>query len=434
MGGLTADPVGTAVALTPLGLLLTAAHVVEESPTLHVVFESHRSARDAGRQARRRYTRTIQSPIHRAPSSMSRSRSSVRSCDRSDDAPSKRSKRPEPPTQFCPAPLIERDTGSPWTEASSEPRSALGWASNCPSCKRRWGRRDPTRGRGSGGGSPRHAGDVVEGARRHPLCDATNERADIPTVRSEPRVRVGSSQRLEISSREGARIVSYFWSSLTPGSPYVDERTRPARRDAHGGKFGRGETRCRCRRGRRRRPGSRRRRSHLGIGRRHAVAPAVVDAVTPTPVIAAGGIGDERARRGARPRSPGCMDGVEVVVEVVADTPAVPGPGSSAPPETVAISSRDCSTAAGRRAGPRARQRPAPGMARPCREPCPRIAPRGRRCDRALVRRRDDRAVRRGPSGSDASGDLEAMANYAGQSPGVSGGRYACRHRPRRRR
>ena len=30
-------------------------------------------------------------------------------------------------------------------------------------------------------------------------------------------------QRLEICLEEGARIVSYFWSSLTPGSPYVDE-------------------------------------------------------------------------------------------------------------------------------------------------------------------------------------------------------------------
>ncbi len=33
--------------------------------------------------------------------------------------------------------MTERDTGPPWMEASSEPRSALASGSNCPSCKRR---------------------------------------------------------------------------------------------------------------------------------------------------------------------------------------------------------------------------------------------------------------------------------------------------------
>ena len=102
-------------------------------------------------------------------------------------------------------------------------------------------------------------------------------------------------ERLAICLEEGARIVSYFWSSLAPGSPYVDEAhaagatvlltvgsADEAKRavdagvdvvvaqglDAGGHVWG-------------------------SVGTLSLV-PAVVDAAAPTPVIAAGGIGDGR--------------------------------------------------------------------------------------------------------------------------------------------
>jgi len=102
-------------------------------------------------------------------------------------------------------------------------------------------------------------------------------------------------ERLGVLLEEGARVVSYFWSALEPGSPYVEEAhqagalvmltvgsAEEARRavdagvdvvvaqglDAGGHVWG-------------------------GVGTMSLI-PAVVDAVAPAPVIAAGGIGDGR--------------------------------------------------------------------------------------------------------------------------------------------
>ena len=101
--------------------------------------------------------------------------------------------------------------------------------------------------------------------------------------------------RLAVCLEEGVRLVSYFWSELSPGSPYVEEAhaagalvmltvgaADEAQRavdagvdivvaqglDAGGHVWG-------------------------GVGTM-ALVPAVVDAVAPTPVIAAGGLGDGR--------------------------------------------------------------------------------------------------------------------------------------------
>ena len=228
-------------------------------------------------------------------------------------------------------------------------------------------------------------------------------------------------ERLAICLEEGVRIVSYFWAGLSPGSPYVEEAhavgatvmltvgsADEARRavdagvdvivaqglDAGGHVWG-------------------------SVGTL-ALVPAIVDAVSPTPVIAAGGIGDGRGLAavlalGAQAAWMGtrfvvadeALSHPEYRDRIVAakETDAVWSTGvfdegfQDAPVRTL-----DNSTLQGwRAAGSPARgTRPGEGQVV------------GTRSDGRPISRYDF-----APPVVDASGDLEAMANYAGQSAGV---------------
>jgi nitronate monooxygenase len=228
-------------------------------------------------------------------------------------------------------------------------------------------------------------------------------------------------ERLETCLDAGIRLISYFWSSLPPGSPYVEE--------AHAARalvmltVGSAEEAVRA--------------VEAGVdiivaqgldAGGHvwgsvgtlALVPAVVDAVSPTPVIAAGGIGDGRGvaavlALGAQAAWMGTRFVVadesrshpEYKDRIVAarETDAVWSRGvfdngfADAPVRTL-----DNTTLARWRAAgsPGAGSRPGEGEVL------------GRSVDGDPIVRYDT-----APPATDISGDLEGMANYAGQSSGV---------------
>jgi nitronate monooxygenase len=228
-------------------------------------------------------------------------------------------------------------------------------------------------------------------------------------------------ERLAVCLEAGVRIVSYFWADLAPGSPYIQEAhaagasvlltvgsAEEARRavdagvdvivaqglDAGGHVWG-------------------------SVGT-IALVPAVVDAVSPTPVIAAGGIGDGRGLAavlalGAQAAWMGTrfvvadesLGHLEYKDRVVAarETDGVWSTGvfdrgfSEAPVRTLDNSTLRIWRDAGS---------PAPG-GRPGEE-------------EALAHRPDGEPICRydfAPPVVGMTGDMEAMANYAGQSAGV---------------
>lgn len=226
--------------------------------------------------------------------------------------------------------------------------------------------------------------------------------------------------RLAVCLEEGVRLISYFWDEMSPGSPYVDEahaagalvmmtvgaadeakRAVEAGIDvivAQGLDAG----------------------GHVGgaVGT-IALVPAVVDAVAPTPVIAAGGLGDGRGLAavlalGAQAAWMGTRFVVadealshpdyrdRVVAARETDTVWSTGvfdAGWSAPVRTLDNTTlRNWREAGSAAAGAR------PGEADIV----------ARRADGTPVVRYDY-----APPVLGMSGDLEAMANYAGQSAGV---------------
>ena len=227
--------------------------------------------------------------------------------------------------------------------------------------------------------------------------------------------------RLAACLEAGVRVISYFWASLDAGSPYVDEAhaegalvmltvgsAAEARRavgaavdvivaqglDAGGHVWG-------------------------SVGTL-ALVPAVVDAVSPTPVIAAGGIGDGRAV--AAVLALGAQAAWMGTRFVVADESyAHPEYRDRvlAADETDAVWSRDVFDNSWPDAGVRTLDNSTLRRWRAAGSPG-----HGDRPGEGEVvghRPNGDPIVRydTAPPTSDASGDLEAMANYAGQSAGV---------------
>jgi NAD(P)H-dependent flavin oxidoreductase YrpB (nitropropane dioxygenase family) len=228
-------------------------------------------------------------------------------------------------------------------------------------------------------------------------------------------------RRLEICLEEGARIVSYFWSSLTPGSPYVDEphaagatvmltvgSSDEAKRavdagvdivvaqglDAGGHVWG-------------------------SVGTLSLV-PAVVDAVAPTPVIAAGGIGDGRGLAAVLTLgAQAAWMGTRFVVADEADTHPEYRDRIVRAMETDAVWSRDVFDGGWPDAPVRTLDNSTLRDWRDAGNPAPGSRPGegdaiGHWSDGETIVRYDADFP-----GLDASGDLEAMANYAGQSAGV---------------
>jgi NAD(P)H-dependent flavin oxidoreductase YrpB (nitropropane dioxygenase family) len=228
-------------------------------------------------------------------------------------------------------------------------------------------------------------------------------------------------ERLAICLEEGARIVSYFWSSLAPGSPYIDEAhaagatvlltvgsADEAKRavdagvdvvvaqglDAGGHVWG-------------------------SVGTLSLV-PAVVDAVTPTPVIAAGGIGDGRGLAAVLTLgAQAAWMGTRFVVADEADTHPEYRDRIVRAMETDAVWSRDVFDGGWPNAPVRTLDNSTLRDWRDARNPAPGSRPGegdviGHWSDGETIVRYDADFP-----GSDASGDLEAMANYAGQSAGV---------------
>jgi nitronate monooxygenase len=228
-------------------------------------------------------------------------------------------------------------------------------------------------------------------------------------------------ERLVACLEAGVRLISYHWSNLSPGSPYLDEAhaagalvmlnvgsAEEARRavdagvdivvaqglDAGGHVWG-------------------------SVGTL-ALVPAVVDAVSPTPVIAAGGIGDGR--------------GVAAVLVLGAQaawmgTRFVVADESRSQPEykdrIVAAKETDAVWSIGvfdngfRDAPVRTLDNSTLRRFRAAGSPSPGTRPGegelvGAASDGAPIVRYDT-----APPSTDVSGDLEAMANYAGQSAGV---------------
>jgi nitronate monooxygenase len=228
-------------------------------------------------------------------------------------------------------------------------------------------------------------------------------------------------QRLAACLKAGARIISYHWSSLSTGSPYVEEaHAAGALVMLNVGSAAEGE--CAVEAG-----------VDIVVAQgldagghvwgsvgTLALIPAVVDAVSPTPVIAAGGIGDGRGvaavlALGAQAAWLGTRFVVadesrahaEYKDRVIAarETDAVWSTGvfdngfRDAPVRTLDNSTMRRFLEAGS---------PSPGM-RPGEDELIATAPDG-----APIVRYDT-----APPVSGVSGDLEAMANYAGQSAGV---------------
>jgi nitronate monooxygenase len=228
-------------------------------------------------------------------------------------------------------------------------------------------------------------------------------------------------ERLVACLEAGVRLISYHWSNLSPGSPYVDEvhsagalvmlnvgSAEEAKLavdagvdivvaqglDAGGHVWG-------------------------SVGTL-ALIPAVVDAVAPAPVIAAGGIGDGR--------------GVAAVLALGAQAAwmgtrfAVADESRSQPEykdRIVAVNETDAVWSIGvfdngfRDAPVRALDNSTLQRFRAAGSPSPGARPGegelvGTGTDGAPIVRYDT-----APPSTDVSGDLEAMANYAGQSVGV---------------
>ena len=230
-------------------------------------------------------------------------------------------------------------------------------------------------------------------------------------------------ERLEICLEEGARIVSYFWSSLAPGSPYVDEAhaagatvmltvgsADEAKRavdagvdvvvaqglDAGGHVWG-------------------------SVGTLSLV-PAVVDAVAPTPVIAAGGIGDGRGLAAvlALGAQAAWMGTRFIVADESGGASRLPGSDRSSQGDRRRVVAGCVRRGLAGRAGPHARQQRRSGTGAKQGSPAPGSRPGegdviGQWSDDGEAIERYDADL----PGLAASGDLEAMANYAGQSAGV---------------
>lgn len=228
-------------------------------------------------------------------------------------------------------------------------------------------------------------------------------------------------ERLEICLEEGARIVSYFWSSLAPGSPYVEEAHAAGAAvmltvgsadeaklavdagvdivvaqglDAGGHVWGTVGT--------------------------LSLVPAVVDAVSPTPVIAAGGIGDGRGLAAALALgAQAAWMGTRFVVADESGTHPEYRDRILRAKETDAVWSRDVFDGGWPDAPVRTLDNSTLRAWRDAGSPAPGSRPGegdvlGHSSDGEAIERYDADLP-----GSVASGDLEAMANYAGQSAGV---------------
>ena len=228
-------------------------------------------------------------------------------------------------------------------------------------------------------------------------------------------------ERLANCLEEGARIVSYFWSSLAPGSPYVDEAhaagatvmltvgsSDEAKRavdagvdvvvaqglDAGGHVWG-------------------------SVGTLSLV-PAVVDAVAPTPVIAAGGIGDGRGLAAVLALgAQAAWMGTRFIVADESGTHPEYRDRIVQAKETDAVWSRDVFDGGWPDAPVRTLDNSTLRAWRDAGSPAPGSRPGegeviGHWSDGEAIERYDADLP-----GSEASGDLEAMANYAGQSAGV---------------
>ena len=228
-------------------------------------------------------------------------------------------------------------------------------------------------------------------------------------------------ERLEICLEEGSRIVSYFWSTLAPGSPYVDEAhaagatvlltvgsADEAKRavdagvdvvvaqglDAGGHVWG-------------------------SVGTLSLV-PAVVDAVAPTPVIAAGGIGDGRGLAAVLALgAQAAWMGTRFVVADESGTHPEYRDRIVRAKETDAVWSRDVFDGGWPDAPVRTLENATLRDWREAGSPAPGSRPGegdviGHWSDGEAIERYDADLP-----GLAASGDLEAMANYAGQSAGV---------------
>ena len=228
-------------------------------------------------------------------------------------------------------------------------------------------------------------------------------------------------ERLANCLEEGARIVSYFWSSLAPGSPYVDEAhaagatvmltvgsSDEAKRavdagvdvvvaqglDAGGHVWG-------------------------SVGTLSLV-PAVVDAVAPTPVIAAGGIGDGRGLAAVLALgAQAAWMGTRFIVADESGTHPEYRDRIVQAKETDAVWSRDVFDGGWPDAPVRTLDNSTLRGWRDAGSPAPGSRPGegeviGHWSDGEAIERYDADLP-----GSEASGDLEAMANYAGQSAGV---------------
>ena len=232
-------------------------------------------------------------------------------------------------------------------------------------------------------------------------------------------------ERLAICLEEGALIVSYFWSSFAPASPYVDEAhaagatvmltvgsADEAKRavdagvdvvvaqglDAGGHVWG-------------------------SVGTLSLV-PAVVDAVAPTPVIAAGGIGDGRGLAAVLALgAQAAWMGTRFVVADESGTHPEYRDRIVRAKETDAVWSRDVFDGGWPDAPVRTLDNSTLRHWRDAGSPIPGSRPGegdviGHWSDGEAIERYDADLP-----GSAASGDLEAMANYAGQSAGVIGKR-----------
>jgi NAD(P)H-dependent flavin oxidoreductase YrpB (nitropropane dioxygenase family) len=229
-------------------------------------------------------------------------------------------------------------------------------------------------------------------------------------------------QRLEICLEEGARIVSYFWTALAPGSPYIDEAhaagatvlltvgsADEAKRAVDAGVdvvvaqgFDAG--------------------GHVwGSVGTMSLVPAVVDAVAPTPVIAAGGIGDGRGLAAVLALgAQAAWMGTRFVVADEAGTHPEYRDRIVRATETDAVWSQDVFDGGWKDAPVRTLDNSTLRNWRDAGSPAPGSRPGegdviGHWSD-------DGEAIERYGAdlpGSEASGDLEAMANYAGQSAGV---------------
>ena len=228
-------------------------------------------------------------------------------------------------------------------------------------------------------------------------------------------------ERLVACLEAGVRLISYHWSRLSPGSPYIDEAHSAGALvmlnvgsaeeaklavdagvdvvvaqglDAGGHVWGTVGT--------------------------IALVPAVVDAVSPTPVIAAGGIGDGRGVAAALALgAQAAWMGTRFVVADESRSHSEYKDRIVAAKETDAVWSIGVFDNGFRDAPVRTLDNSTLRRFRAAGSPSPETRPGegellGAASDGAPIVRYDT-----APPAADVSGDLEAMANYAGQSAGT---------------